>query len=120
MSCWPSTGVARGLSIARGCRSRFPCGVRGRKVLRAPVAPPARVFSNPVVEIKEVKVAPLICCEQLLVWPVLHSMVNRPDLIVLIGNGWWTVGSSIVAIQKANATAWAKLFGIPAISAFNL
>ncbi|MCZ8159079.1 MAG: conjugal transfer protein TraB [Rhizobiaceae bacterium] len=81
---------------------------------------PARVFANPIVEIKELKVAPLICYEQLLVWPVLHSMGYRPDLIVLIGNGWWTDGSNIVAIQKASATAWAKLFGIPVISAFNL
>lgn len=81
---------------------------------------PARVFSNPVVEIKEVNVAPLICYEKLLLWPILHSMVYRPDVIVLIGNGWWTDGSNIVAIQKANATAWAKLFGIPVISAFNL
>lgn len=61
------------------------------------------------------QVAPLIRYEQLVVWPVLQSMFDDPDLIVAVGNGWWTKGTTIVAIQRASAVAWAKLFAKPLV-----
>jgi len=79
----------------------------------------ASFFANPVVEIGGIKVAPLICYEQLIVWPALQSMLHSPDIIVATGNGWWTTGTSIVAIQRASTIAWAKLFDLPVIMAFN-
>lgn len=79
----------------------------------------ANLFANPVVEIDGQKVAALICYEQLLLWPVLHSMLHSPTAIVAPGNGWWTSGTSIVAIQNASVIAWAKLFGLPVVKAFN-
>jgi hypothetical protein len=79
----------------------------------------ASFFGNPVVEVADRKIAPLICYEQLVLWPVLHSMLHRPDTIVLIGNGWWTAGGNIVAIQRASAKAWSRLFGIPLLISFN-
>lgn len=79
----------------------------------------AHIFANPVVDAAGARVAPLICYEQLIVWPVLHSMLHSPDIIVATGNGWWTAGTSIVAIQKVSATAWARLFGLPLVTAFN-
>jgi len=79
----------------------------------------ADFFANPVVEISGVLIAPLICYEQLIVWPVLQSMLYDPDIIVAIGNGWWTKGTSIVAIQRANSVAWARLFSKRLVMAFN-
>lgn len=79
----------------------------------------AHLFANPVVEIGSTWIAPLICYEQLIVWPVLQSMLHNPDIIVAVGNGWWTAGTSIVAIQKASAVAWAKLFDKPLVFSFN-
>lgn len=79
----------------------------------------ASFFGNPVVEVAGRRVAPLICYEQLLVWPVLQSMWYAPDVVVAIGNDWWTAGSSILAIQKASSQAWARLFGLPLVLAFN-
>ncbi len=76
-------------------------------------------FANPGVLVGGKTFAPLICYEQLLVWPVLQSILNSPDIIVATGNGWWTSGTSIVAIQQASTVAWAKLFGLPLVSAFN-
>ncbi|MBY2996172.1 conjugal transfer protein TraB [Rhizobium leguminosarum] len=76
-------------------------------------------FANPVVPIGAGRAAPLICYEQLIAWPVLQSMLHDPDLVVAVGNGWWTEGTSIVAIQRAAATAWAKLFAKPLVIAFN-
>nr|WP_280174490.1 conjugal transfer protein TraB [Agrobacterium deltaense] len=79
----------------------------------------AHLFANPVVEVGTTKIAPLICYEQLILWPVLQSMLYSPAIIVITGNGWWTEGTSIVAIQKASVTAWAKLFDLPVVMAFN-
>ncbi|KDR90377.1 conjugal transfer protein TraB [Agrobacterium sp. TS43] len=79
----------------------------------------ADFFANPVVEVDGVRIAPLICYEQLILWPVLQSMLHSPEVIVAVGNGWWTENTAIVAIQKANAIAWARLFDLPIIMAFN-
>ncbi|MDQ0563772.1 hypothetical protein QO004_005588 [Rhizobium mesoamericanum] len=79
----------------------------------------AHFFANPVVDLGGTLVAPLICYEQLIVWPVLQSMLHDPDLIVAIGNGWWTSGTSIVDIQRASAAAWARLFHKPLVMSFN-
>lgn len=79
----------------------------------------ADFFANPVVPIGASQVAPLICYEQLIVWPVLQSMLHDPEFIIAVGNGWWAKGTSIVAIQRTAATAWANLFGKPLVIAFN-
>ncbi|WP_404406875.1 conjugal transfer protein TraB [Pelagibacterium halotolerans] len=79
----------------------------------------AHFFANPVYEFAGLTVAPLICYEQLIVWPVIQSMVFSPDVLVATGNAWWTGGTNIVAIQRASAEAWASLFGIPLVMAFN-
>ncbi|APO70522.1 conjugal transfer protein TraB 2 (plasmid) [Rhizobium gallicum] len=79
----------------------------------------AHFFANPVVAIGANRAAPLICYEQLIVWPALQSMFQDPDFIVAVGNGWWSKGTSIVAIQRASTTAWAKLFAKPLVLSFN-
>jgi hypothetical protein len=79
----------------------------------------ANLFANPVVDVAGRKIAPLICYEQLVLWPILQSMLYRPDAIVLIGNGWWTTGGNIIAIQRASAKAWSALFGVPLVISFN-
>ena len=80
----------------------------------------AYFLANPVAEIEGLRIAPLICYEQLLVWPFLQSMTHAPDVLVAIGNGWWTQATSIVSVQRANAVAWARLFGKPVVISFNI
>ncbi|MBD9650012.1 conjugal transfer protein TraB [Ensifer sp. ENS09] len=79
----------------------------------------AHLLGSPVATMGNRRVAPLICYEQLVVWPILQSMLHDPDLIVAVGNGWWTKGTSIVAIQRASTIAWAKLFAMPLVLSFN-
>lgn len=79
----------------------------------------AHFFANPIVEFDGLLVGSLICYEQLLVWTVLQSVIHRPDMIVATGNGWWTEGTSVVKIQIAAAIAWAWLFELPLVVAFN-
>lgn len=80
----------------------------------------AHFFADPVVEVGTAKVAPLICYEQLLVWPILQSAFHRPDAIIAVGNGWWTLGTSIIDIQRASSEAWARLFNLPLVISFNI
>ena len=80
----------------------------------------ADLFGDAIAMIGGRRVAPLVCYEQLLVWPVLQSTAHRPDLIVAIGNDWWTAGTDITAIQRASSAAWARLFGLPLVVSFNL
>lgn len=79
----------------------------------------AHVFENPVATVAGNRIAPLICYEQLIVWPILQSMLHDTDVVVAVGNGWWTKGTSIVAIQRASAASWARLFAKPIILSFN-
>ncbi len=79
----------------------------------------ATFFGDPVVEVDAASLAPLICYEQLILWPILQSMLHSPNVIVATGNGWWTHETSIVAIQRASVIAWARLFGLPVVMAFN-
>ncbi|MCK5747491.1 MAG: conjugal transfer protein TraB, partial [Oricola sp.] len=79
----------------------------------------AQFFANPTGRFAGTSIAPLICYEQLIVWPILQSVLLGPDVIVATGNGWWTGDTNIVPIQKASAKAWASLFGLPLVIAFN-
>jgi apolipoprotein N-acyltransferase len=66
------------------------------------------------------RLALLICYEQLLVWPMVHSALESPTLIVGISNATWTKDTYIPAAQEACLQAWSRLFGIPYVSAVNL
>jgi len=79
----------------------------------------AYFFSNPVVDFGGLRAAPLICYEQLLIWPILQSALFSPDVIVAVGNGWWTANTNIVAIQTEAVEAWARLFSVPPLESFN-
>lgn len=79
----------------------------------------AHFFANPVVDVGNQSVAPLVCYELLVVWPILQSAFHRPDAIVAVGNGWWTTGTWIIGIQRASSEAWARLFGLPLVISFN-
>ncbi|MBW9114729.1 conjugal transfer protein TraB [Rhizobium cauense] len=79
----------------------------------------AHFFANPVIDIGAARAAPLICYEQLIIWPVLQSMLYEPHVIVAVANSWWTVGTSIGDVQRASAQAWARLFGTYLVVSFN-
>lgn len=79
----------------------------------------ATFFGDPVIEMAGRRVAPLICYEQLLVWPVLQSALHRPDAVAAIANAWWATETSVPAIQIASLKAWSRLFGLPLVTSFN-
>lgn len=79
----------------------------------------ADFFGNPIMKLGGQVVAPLICHEQLLVWPVLHSILAGADVIVATGNVWWAGETHVQDIQRANVLAWAALFDLPLVTSFN-
>ena len=72
-----------------------------------------------VHEIGQTRVASLICYEQLLMWPVILSLVERPDVLIAPANDWWANETNLPEIQRQSVFAWARLFGIPAIWSTN-
>ncbi len=79
----------------------------------------AYIFLQPVVELDGTPSAVLICYEQLLIWPILHSRSAGAEQIVGIANDWWARDTNIPAIQHATMIAWARLFDMPLIESFN-
>lgn len=58
-------------------------------------------------------------CNAMEGWPMLRSAVERPTLLIAASNEAWTAGTRVPAIQHACVRAWARLFGLPLISAIN-
>jgi apolipoprotein N-acyltransferase len=78
------------------------------------------LLGSGIGQVADRKVAYSICYEQLLVFPVLLSMIHSPDLIVGAANDWWARGTSIPAIQNLALDAWGRLFSVPIIRAANI
>ena len=66
-----------------------------------------------------------ICAEQLFSWTWLEAMAtgpgrSTPTLILAMSNLWWAPpGNAAAAIQASSTAAWARLIGVPVISAVN-
>ena len=75
--------------------------------------------SSGVIDIHGQRAAVLICYEQLLTWPVLISMAQRPTVLVAVANDYWVAGTPIPSFQLAAVRAWARLFRLPYLSAVN-
>ena len=73
---------------------------------------------NPVVDIADQSVAVFICYESLLMWPLLHSMLYQPDILVSIASTWWAPNSINQAQQQAMHSG-SRLWGVPLVEAFN-
>jgi len=80
---------------------------------------PLRLTGSGVLWIDKQRAAILICYEQLIPWPVLTSMSERPTVIVGISNTFWFNGTAIPHYQQSAMRAWARLFAIPVFSAVN-
>lgn len=61
-----------------------------------------------------------ICVEQVLPWTWFEVMTTRPDVVLAISNQWWAPPtSSAPRIQAASTRSWARLMGVPVVSAIN-
>lgn len=72
-----------------------------------------------LLRIASKRTAILICYEQLIVWPVITSMLHKTDVLVGIANDYWAVGTTIPKFQRSAVQSWARLFGISYVLAVN-
>jgi hypothetical protein len=80
---------------------------------------PMNVLGPGVLPVRGERAAILICYEELLVWPVLSSMAQRPTIMVAIANDYWANGTTIPRFQLSAVSAWSRLFAVPYLSAVN-
>lgn len=81
---------------------------------------PLHLSGPGAIQVAGERVAVLICYEQILVYPVLASMLQRPTLLVGISNTFWFSGTPIPRYQANAVRSWAKLFRVPFLTATNL
>ncbi len=78
------------------------------------------ILGKGIAQIANVRLAYLICYEQLLVFPVLYSMASNPQILIGAANNWWARNTSIPIIQRQSLEAWGSLFSVPVTMAVNL
>jgi hypothetical protein len=77
------------------------------------------LLASGVIAIQNQRAAVLVCYEQLLVWPVIASLWERPNVVVAVANDYWAAGTPVPKFQRLAAGAWSRLFGLPIVSATN-
>jgi hypothetical protein len=80
---------------------------------------PLNLLGPGVVQIAGHRTVVLICYEQLLAWPILQSMAERPSVVIAIANDYWATNTPIPRCQTATVRAWCRLFDLPFLSATN-
>jgi len=80
---------------------------------------PLNPFASATVRIRARRAAVLICYEQLLPWPVLSSLVARPEVLLGMANDRWARSTPIPRCQAATLWTWSRLFALPTLSATN-
>ncbi len=72
-----------------------------------------------VIQLAGLRAVVLICYEQVLAWPILQSMAERPSVVLAIANDHWATNTPIPRCQTATVRAWCRLFDLPFLSATN-
>jgi apolipoprotein N-acyltransferase len=80
---------------------------------------PLNLLGPGVAQVAGERAAILICFEQLLTWPILRSMEERPSLVLAIANDHWATSTPIPRCQTTTVRTWCRLFRLPLLSATN-
>jgi hypothetical protein len=80
---------------------------------------PLHPFVSGVATVRGRRASVLICYEQLLPWPVLTSLGERPDILLGMANDRWAGSTPIPRCQQAALKVWARLFRLPPLLATN-
>ena len=80
---------------------------------------PLRPWGSGILEVAGERAAVLICYEQLIPWPALTAMAERPTVVVAVSNAVWTRRTPIPDVQAASVASWSRLFGLPTVSSVN-
>ena len=65
------------------------------------------------------RVALINCYEALTVWPLLLDLARDPDMLLFASNQFWANGTRAPAAMSSAMASWAKIAGVPLVSAIN-
>lgn len=71
------------------------------------------------VDIGSFNVGLFLCYESLLIYPILQTLSQSPDFMVVASSLWWSP-KSIQQAQSNTMQSWSRLFSIPLMEAYNL
>jgi apolipoprotein N-acyltransferase len=77
------------------------------------------IFGRTTASIHGQRAAIVICYEQLLVWPMIRSFMDRPTVLIGMANDFWARDTNFDRIQAATLQSWSRLFNTPVVSAVN-
>lgn len=80
---------------------------------------PIRLSGPAVIRIADQTAGVVICYEQLIPWPTLTALLERPTIIIATANYFWVTGTTIPQVQRNSIRAWARLFHVPVVFASN-
>ena len=110
--------IARGKDTTTVYYERIPVPIGMWKPLSSDGVP-LNLLGPGTIFVQNQRAAILVCYEQLLVWPFLSSAAENPNVLITAANDYWAKGTPIPRIQAANTASWARLFGLPVLSATN-
>jgi apolipoprotein N-acyltransferase len=114
-----NTVILRGYESRPSYLQRIPVPI-GMWAPYSTTSVPLRLRGPGTLVIDRQKAAVLICYEQILVWPVLTSALEKPTVLVGISNDYWVRFTTIPDGQRACLKAWGRLFRLPTLLAVNL
>lgn len=79
----------------------------------------ANPFGPGTMVVGEARIGAAICYEQLLVFPMVGTFLERPSLLIGVANSWWAAETNIPDIQRQVVMAWGRLFGVPVVFSAN-
>lgn len=75
---------------------------------------------EPAQTIAGVRAWASICYDQLLAWPWLQAVVQRPAVVLRVSNYWYEpAGAAVPRVASATTAAWARLMGAAVVTAVN-
>jgi hypothetical protein len=72
------------------------------------------------ITVGEHRVGVTVCYEHLLAYSLLLLMWDNADMVAAVSNVWWARDTNIPQIQFQSVHAFARLFGVPVVSARNI
>jgi hypothetical protein len=117
---WPYYNVlmARGLDTQVIYYQRIPVPI-GMWKPSSGAGAPLNLLGPGSISVEGQRAAVLLCYEQLLVWPFLSSVLEHPTVLLTAANDYWAKDTPIPEVQKVSAKSFARLFGLPLLSAVN-
>ena len=78
------------------------------------------IHGNRTAEVDSLKIAPLICYEGSVPYPVASAMQESPEALVALANFHWSRNDKYFErVLRAHVAAWGRIFSIPTIVAVN-